>query len=137
MAWKSTVLAFMSIPVAMLMLPTFVLLTIALMPSILLAMLAPKSLLRIICVLSFNIAGTVPALFQLWFSIQNLETVWIVLAKTENIVYMYGSAALGLLCFFVVPPLVMITVKMSALKSIQAIDMQRQEIMDKWGEDVA
>ena len=84
-----------------------------------------------------NFAGTLPAWFMLWSQGQDLATAMQMITRPTVLLTAYGGAAIGLLIYNYVTPLVAGVVVSRNEKRLKDIDKRQKELIRKWGEDVA
>lgn len=118
--------------------PSFVLLGIALTPSIV-ALFIDKSPNRYagITILGCNLAGTMPILLDLW--LENDNTVNGALAEVFEVFHMIlilGAAGLGWVIYGVAPSVVAILMRLSSARHTSTMSAKQRALVIDWGEEV-
>jgi len=85
---------------------------------------------------SLNLAGTVPAWFDLWSRGHNLSSAIGVLTEPMTLFIAYGGAGIGWLIYNNVTPLVAGMMVRKNQKRLKDIEKRQKELVKKWGDDV-
>ena len=127
----------LALPVCIVMLPTIVFLAAAMLPSFVLLVWKPREIYRWLSVLSLNVAGAMPYLFDLWLGLHRMDTTFIILSNPAALIVIYSAAAGGWLLYSAVPPLVAVFVRIVAFRQVERLKAERDALVARWGEDVA
>ncbi len=125
------------VPIAIVSLPTMVLLLAALLPSIVVLFTENKSQYKWISVGAMNMAGTFPYLFDLWFGgLNDLDAAVSIITSPTSIIVIYGSALLGIMMNSSFPRFSDGFFRVAAYKRMNALRDQQLALVEKWGDDV-
>ncbi len=88
------------------------------------------------CVVATNFAGTWFFLLQLWTADHSLGEAMGILTDVYAWLLIYGSAALGWLCFLWFPSIAALFMEMTAERRIANLKLKQKKLIDAWGEGV-
>ncbi|MBE1236208.1 hypothetical protein IHV25_00865 [Phaeovibrio sulfidiphilus] len=117
--------------------PTMILLAVAMLPTGV-AMIVDRSPARMgwVCVGGLNLAGTIPALAELWSHGGTLEASVDILGQIFNLLVFYLSAAFGWLLYVSVPQMAALVTALTARTVIATLRARQKKLVDLWGPEV-
>jgi hypothetical protein len=120
-----------------LMLPTAVLMTVGMVPTIVAFMVDTDSEKSAgLSVGAMNFCGVMPFAIKLWQTAHTLDTTIGLLLRPETWLFMYGAAAGGWLIYYGVPPLVAGAAVFRDARKIKELEQEREELIGEWGIEV-
>lgn len=123
---------------AMLFYPTTVLLCGCMLPAFVAALVGNKpDRTAGMTVGAMNLAGTVPALLDLWEMGGRIDHALALLLQPQTLLYAYAAAACGWMIYFQVPGVVSGVLVKRGQKRLADIDRWQQELLRKWGPQIA
>lgn len=84
-----------------------------------------------------NLAGTIPALFNLWYAGFTLMAAFHLIIQPLTIIASFGAAAAGWFIYNRVPRFVAQVLFRNNEKRMKEIEKRQKELVKKWGEEVA
>jgi magnesium-transporting ATPase (P-type) len=120
------------------MLPTTILLVAGLIPAFV-AMITDNDRQKseAIAIGSLNCAGVTPFLIDLWARGQSWTTLVQILTNSSSWLIMYGTAALGWLIVFAMPPLLTAFTVAKYETRLKVLKSNLESLKTAWGADVA
>lgn len=88
-------------------------------------------------VAGMNIAGTVPALLDLWQMGGRIDHAIALLLQPQTLLLAYAAAVCGWMIYFQVPGVVSGVLVKRGQKRLADIDRRQQELARKWGPQIA
>lgn len=124
-------------PLVLFMIPTVILLGIALLPTGV-AAIVDRSLSRLswLCVGALNLAGAVPALATLWETGHSVKNAVALITDVWTLALVYGAAAAGWLLYMSVPQILGTFMALTAGHRITHLKNQQQKLEEDWGPEV-
>jgi len=125
------------VPLAVVVMPTTVLLGVGLIPTLVaFAVDRDSEKSAAITVGAMNFCGVMPFAIQLWQRGHTLDLSMGLIASPFTWLVMYGAAAVGWGLYFVIPPIVASFVVMRDEDKIRDLEEQRQALVEEWGIEV-
>lgn len=84
-----------------------------------------------------NLAGTVPAWFDLWSTGHNIDNALSVLGSPMTLFTAMGGAGVGWVIYQNVTPFVAAIMMRKNEKRLKDIDKRQRDLMKRWGDDIA
>lgn len=132
------VLAALLLPVAIMMLPSFVVLAVAMVPTLVAWMVDRGGRRRLAAtVFSLNLAGSLYMLAALWEQQHDLAHALDVLRDVYGWLIAYGAAATAYALHYVMPALVEAVLRLRAEQRLAGLERGMAELVAEWGEAVA
>ena len=129
---------FMLFVTAVVFLPTTILFSICLIPTLVAAIIDNQPQKTIwLTVGAMNMAGTVPNWFTLWDMGHTIPAAFQLIAQPMTIILSYGGAAAGWLIHLNVTPLVAKMILARNEARLREIDRIQKNLVKKWGDEVA
>lgn len=131
-------LAVIAVPIGILAVPTAILLAIGLIPTIVAFMVdrMPEKYLPI-TVGATNLAGIVPAGFELWTGGHTNQHAIQVATDPFNMATMWGAAAVGWAIYFTIPSLIASMVNFRNRSQVSRLQKKQRALVDEWGSSVS
>src|SRR5690606_18103866 len=132
------VLAALLLPVAIVMLPSFVVLAIAMVPTVVAWMVdrgGRRHLAATVC--SLNLAGSLYMLMALWQQQHDLPHALEVLRDVYGWLVAYGAAAMAYALHYVMPSLADAVLRLRAERRLAALERDMAALVEEWGQAVA
>ncbi|GHU00302.1 hypothetical protein FACS1894186_0530 [Alphaproteobacteria bacterium] len=123
-------------PVVWVMLPTLVLLAIVIAPTVAMLFVRSRDPTSWLTMLGFNFTGALPAVFDLWYNLHRIDTVWLILMRPSTLILAWSLAFFGLGAYKCVPPVVAVFVSLAARQKVASLEGQRKRLVEKWGPEV-
>ncbi len=135
--WQSIATIFAFISLLFISTPTFLILFIGMMPSIV-AMIIDRTPARhaATAVGAMNAAGVMPFVFQLWFESHSVSGAQAILSNPFVLLAMYSAAAFGWLLFAAIPMLHVAVQQTLASRQVSALRKRQAELIAEWGENI-
>jgi hypothetical protein len=134
---KLYVLIALGLPVAVIMLPSFVVLAAAMVPTMVAWVIDPKGKRYLaMTVGALNFAGSLFFLVQLWSELHDLPHALAVLRDPYGWLIAYGAAAAGYGVHFTTPRLTEGIVRFRASSRLGRLEKQMREMVEEWGNAV-
>ncbi len=126
------------VPVAIVLLPSFIVLAAAMVPTLVAWVVdaSPRKYLAS-TVGAMNAAGSLIFLMTLWNNQHDVATALAVLHEVYGWLVAYGAAAVGYGVFYVMPTLTESLAKLSAQQHLARIDREMRQLVAEWGDPVA
>lgn len=129
--------ALIAIPFGLLIVPTVIVLSVALVPTGVAFLLERrKGYYGGLTVGAMNLAGAAPFLADLWFGGHTLEGAVGIITNVFAWMSFYGSALFGWAIYSTTPSVVSTFMAMTAGRRITALRDQQKDLVQKWGPDV-
>ena len=129
--------AVVAIPIALLMIPTVIVLAVALIPTgVAFLMERGKGYYGGLTVGAMNLAGTSPYLADLWFKGHTTDAALGIITNVFAWMMFYGAAMFGWAIYSTTPSIVSAYMTMTAGNRITSMRAQQRELVQKWGPDV-
>ncbi|MDD9899596.1 MAG: hypothetical protein OXT65_01290 [Alphaproteobacteria bacterium] len=135
--WAIRMLLFMLLVTAIIFLASTIVLIVCLIPAIVSALLdhhRPKT--AWITIGAMNLAGALPALFNLWQMGHNKAAALEIVTTPSVLLVAYSGAAVGFGLYHYMTPLVAGVVVGKNRKRLKEIEKRSQELVRRWGDDV-
>ncbi len=134
---KFYVLIALGLPVAVIMLPSFVVLAAAMVPTFVAWLIDPRGRRHLAATVgSLNFAGGLFFLVQLWSDLHDLPHALGVLRDPYGWLVAYGAAAAGYGVHFTMPRLTESIVRLRASSRLGRLEKQMREMVEEWGNAV-
>jgi hypothetical protein len=134
---RSRILMIMGLIVAVIFMPTAILLTVGMLPSMVALIIAPRrQKAKAITVGAMNLAGCVPFILQLWTSDNTAVHSFMIITDPRTIIVMYCAAGVGYAIDWAVSGLVSTIMVQSGSVRIQQISKRQAELVARWGREV-
>lgn len=122
---------------AVVFLPTTVLLGVGMMPTFAAALVdRSKRKTKAITVGAMNLAGSVPFMLELWTEGHSFEKAFSIVTDAKAIVVMYAAAAVGYLIDWAMTGIIAGFLLQRGKSRLIAIDKRQKELVDRWGKEV-
>lgn len=129
--------ALIAVPVGLLVVPTMIVLAVALVPTGVAFLLERgKGHYGGLTVGAMNLAGAAPFLADLWFDGHTVEAALGIITNVFAWMSFYGAALFGWAIYSTTPSVVSTFMAMTAGRRITAMRDQQRELVQKWGPDV-
>ena len=129
--------AFVAVPIGLLIVPTMIVLGVALVPTGVAFLLERrKGFYGGLTVGAMNLAGAAPFLADLWFDGHTIEAALGVITNVFAWMSFYGAAMFGWAIYSMTPSIVGTFMAMTAGRRITTMREQQKELGQKWGPDV-
>ncbi len=130
-------LAVLFLLVSALMLPTFVFVFVAMLPSVISIVTDRANYgYKWVCIMGLNLAGMLPYLFDLWMGVHDMVSVIDILTDVSSMVVIYGCAMMGWLLYVLVPPIIVSTISISDKNRVRILKKKQEMLIKKWGAEV-
>jgi hypothetical protein len=138
LGWKGQMILVCSIVMAVVFLPTTILLVVGMLPT-LVAALVDRTRERVLgmTVGSMNLAGCTPFVIELWSGEHTPERALEIVAQPLPITIMFAAAALGYMIEWSMTGIVASIMSQKAIARLKAIDEQQKKLIDRWGREVS
>jgi len=122
---------------AVVFLPTTVLLGIGMLPTFAAALVdRSKRKTKAITVGAMNLAGSMPFVLELWTEGHNFEKAFSVVTDAKAIIVMYAAAAVGYLIDWAMTGIIAGFLLQRGKARAKAIDKRQKELTERWGKEV-
>ncbi len=129
--------AVIAIPICLLMIPTVIVLAVALIPTgVAFLMERGKGYYGGLTVGAMNFAGTSPYLADLWFKGHTVDAALGIITSVFAWMMFYGAAMFGWAIYSTTPSIMSTFMTMTAGNRITTMRAQQRELVQKWGPDV-
>lgn len=129
--------ALIAVPIGLLIVPTIVVLAIALVPTGVAFLLErKKGFYGGLTVGAMNLAGAAPFLADLWFDGHTIQAALDIITNVFAWMAFYGAAMFGWAIYATTPGVIGTFMAMTAGRRIAAMRDQQKELVQKWGPDV-
>ena len=133
----NVLLKIMGMVMAVVFLPSTVLLGIGMLPTIIAAMMdSSRGRAKAITVGAMNLAGCSPFLFELWGKGHVFKQSFEILSDPFTIVVMYGGATIGYMIEWALVGVVANIMVQKGLMRQQAIRKRQEDLVERWGKEV-
>ena len=134
---RLTLYLLVGIPIALMIIPTVIVLLVSLLPTAVAFFTARrKGWYGAICVGAMNLAGAAPVLAELWFTGHTIDAAFEGITDVLSLLVIYGSAGAGWIIYSTAPSIVSVYTVMTSDRRIIALKTKQQELLAKWGPDV-
>ena len=134
---KKQIFLILGLLMAVVFLPTTVLLSIAMMPTFAAAVVDKgKRKTKAITVGAMNLAGSMPFLLELWMQGHNFEKAFMIVTDAKAIVVMYAAAAVGYLIDWAMTGVIAGFLLQRGRARVSAIEKRQKELVERWGKEV-
>lgn len=82
---------------------------------------------------SMNLAGSIPAWFELWEKGHTINIALELITKPQTLAIAYGAAGLGWVIYYNVTPIVATIMAVKGEKRLKEIAKRQKELTEKWG----
>ena len=132
-----SLVVFFGLMVAVLVLPTTIVLAAGMLPTIVAALVhrAGKRT-KILTVGAMNFAGCVPYLLPLWASDHSVSHALIILMDPRSLIVMYCAAGIGYLINWAMAGIVSTVMIQSAAGRLKDVKKKQAELVERWGPEV-
>lgn len=129
---------FLVIPLIFMFMPTFIFLTVVMMPS-LVAFVVDRSKQRYgaITVGGMNFSGCFPWLMDLWMHDHSVPHVLDLLTDVWALIVIFSSAGLGWILSSTAPFLASTIMSVTSTHKIAALQARQKQLLEEWGPEVA
>ncbi|MCQ2915046.1 MAG: hypothetical protein MJ247_07630 [Alphaproteobacteria bacterium] len=84
-----------------------------------------------------NFAGSLPFLFELWFSANTLESVVEIFFSPVAIFVIFGAAGVGFMFSRFIPPIVLSILSTKDQRYVAHLKEKQRQLFELWGEEVS
>lgn len=134
---KPYVMIALALPVAIVMLPTAIVLAAAMVPTMVAWVVDPRGRRYLaVTVGALNFAGSLFFLAILWTDVNDVAHAFGVLRNVYGWLIAYGAAALGYGVHFMMPSMTDGIVRFRAETRLGRLDKQMREMVEEWGEAI-
>ena len=134
---KFYVMIALGLPVAIIMLPSFIVLVAAMVPTMVAWVIDPRGKRYLaMTVGALNFAGSLFFLVQLWSELHDVPHALGVLRDPYGWLIAYGAAAAGYAVHFTTPRLTESIVRFRAAARLGRLEKQMRETVEEWGNAV-
>lgn len=125
------------ITLAIISLPTVLLIFFGLMPSIV-AMVIDRTDGRYatFCVLGMNLSGLFPFLTDVWFQAHTTDMAIRIMTNVFNLLIIYGSAGFGWMLYMALPPVITTFLSAMSERRVATLREKQAQIIEEWGDSV-
>lgn len=122
---------------AIISLPTLLLIFFGLMPSIV-ALVIDRTERRYatFCVLGMNFSGLFPFLTDVWFQVHTTDMAIRIMTDVFNLLIIYGAAGFGWLLYMALPPVITTFISAMSQRRVAVLREKQAQIIEEWGESV-
>ncbi len=110
-------------------LPTFV--------AVVLSLMDRRSYYMIVCVGAMNASGLLPILFDLLATPMSVEALTEQLLDVSTWFIMYGTAAIGMLIYWLLPPVMTVYLDFKTQHEIAELKAEQGRLFEIWGRTIA
>ena len=130
------VLALM-LPVAIVLFPSFVVLAVAMVPTVVAWLVDPGGRRYLVATVgSLNFAGSLFFLVRLWSDVHDIAHALGVLHDVMGWLVAYGAAAIGYGIYYLMPTLTEGIVRLRAEAQLARLEREMRAVAEEWGEEV-
>lgn len=132
------ILGFLLLVLALLLLPTSMLLVAGMMPSLVAYFTDPdRRKTSAISVGTVNLCGVLPFELTLWQGANSAEQAGQILRHLETWIIMYGAAAVGSVIYYAVPPVIGGFIALQSAARVSELERRQTALREAWGDEVA
>jgi len=132
------ILAFLVLVLALLLLPSSMLLAAGMVPTLVAYLTDPdRRKTSAISVGVINLCGVLPIEMTLWQGQNSVPQAVQLLSRLQTWVIMYGAAALGSVIYYAVPPVVGGFIALKSAARVAELERRQKTLRESWGEEVA
>lgn len=129
--------AVIAIPIALMIIPTMIVLSVALVPTLVAFLLERrKGFYGGLTVGAMNLAGAAPFLADLWFGGHTFQIAVGIITNVFAWMSFYGAALFGWAIYSTTPSVISAFMAMTADRRIASLREQQKDLVQKWGPDV-
>lgn len=129
--------AVIAIPIALMIIPTMIVLSVALVPTGVAFLLERrKGFYGGLTVGAMNLAGAAPFLADLWFGGHTIQIAVGIITNVFAWMSFYGAALFGWAIYSTTPSVISAFMAMTADRRITTLREQQKDLVQKWGPDV-
>lgn len=137
LTWKETLFLIMSLLLAIVFLPTTVMLCVGMLPTIVCAAVdKTRGMVRTMSVGAMNLAGCVPFVMELWAKGHNFAIAFDYIVQPRTIIVMYFAAAMGYLIDWAMTGIVRSIMLEKAKGRVKDIEKRHAALSVRWGAEV-
>ncbi len=137
LTWKETLFLVFALLLAIVFLPTTVMLCVGMLPTIVCASVdRTRGMVRTMSVGAMNLAGCIPFVMELWAKGHTFEISFDYLVQPRTIIVMYFSAAMGYLIDWAMTGIVCSIMIEKAKGRIKDIEKRHAALAERWGREV-
>lgn len=134
---KARLFLIVGVLLALVFLPTTMLLFFGMIPSLVAAFVSVRGRgARASTVTAMNLAGCVPYIFKLWSTSNDFEASIDILTSSNALMIIYTAAAFGYLIDWVVTGLVSSFLYQKGIARMKTIKKRQEELAERWGDGV-
>ena len=117
--------------------PTFILLCVGLIPSII-AMMTDntKGRYRTRCMFGLNFSGVAPYALDLWATNQSVDAAMTTVLDPTALMVIWGASGVGWIIFLAMPPVVATFLNMMAQRRVAELRDSQKKLLDAWGDQL-
>ncbi len=136
--WKARIFLIVTTLLALLFLPTSMLLFFGMLPSLVAFFMSAKGVgARASTVAGMNLAGCVPFVFKLWSMGNDFEASVDIVTNMNYMAIIYLAAAFGYMIDWVMTGIVSSFLYQKGLARMKAIKKRQKKLIDMWGHQVS
>lgn len=138
MSWQDRVFAVAGLMLAVVFLPTTILLFIGMLPTLVAAAFTEGKGrgTRALAVGAMNLAGCSPFMIHLWTKGHHIDQTWQLLADPRTIVVIYAAAAIGYVIDWAVTGIVATLVFQKSEQRLKDIKKRQKKLVERWGFEI-
>ena len=126
----------MAIVLAIVFLPSAILLLIGMIPSFVAFFVSGKGSSRSLTVASVNLVGCAPFLFELWTTNHEITNAIYIVSKPTTVMIMFGAAGLGYAADWVLTTIISSVLYEQSKMRLKSIKKRQDELIKRWGSKV-
>lgn len=135
---QKALLALGVLPLAALVLPTLLVVALAMLPTVSAAIVErgrDKSLAQTVGML--NLTGCLPLVIELWSYGQRYSAIGLVMEDVMSWLIAFGAAGLGWLIHYAIPPFVATYLAVISETRVRVFKLSQRKLVELWGEELA
>lgn len=136
MGWRGRVLGVAALGVAIVFVPTAIMLAIGMMPTVAVALLNRFRGAKMLTVGAMNLAGCFPFIVQLWTKGNQLDASIAIIGDPRTIIVIYSAAAIGYMIDWSVTGIVAGLMVQNGKKRQKDIKKRQEDLVKRWGMEV-
>ncbi len=137
LTWKETLFMVIGLLMAIVFLPTTIMLGVGMLPTIVCASVdRTKGMVRTMTVGAMNLAGCIPFIIELWAKGHTFDISFDYLIQPRTIIVMYFAAAMGYLIDWAMTGIVCSIMIEKAKGRIKDIEKRHTALVERWGIEV-